>query len=116
MKRREVFEVLEPPSHGWTRLKARLEERPRRRWRWAVAIAAAALLLAVIVWPKRPAEVSVVAELARSAAGPSFGVAPQGRALAVIEGAAERLPSSDPSVVLYRVAMVEAAPAEDTSP
>jgi hypothetical protein len=110
MKLREVFDPLEPPPQGWARMKAQLDERRLPRWPWALAVAAAALLLAVAVWPRprraTPAEVTDV--MMRSAAALSFGLAPKGPTLAVIEGAAEPLPSSDPNVLLYRVAMVEA--------
>src|SRR5581483_7116840 len=106
-----VFEVLEPPAHGWARLQARLEERPPRRWPWALALAAA-LLLAVVLWP-RAHEVPVT--LTRSASAVALGLEARGPALAAVEGAAEAVPSSDPNVLLYRIAMVDAMPPETGS-
>jgi hypothetical protein len=112
VKREEIFEVLEPPPYGWTRLEARLSERRGARWPLAVAavaLAAASLLIAVVLaWPRTQA-VDLSVEISRSSAAASFGLGEDTRTLAVRTGAAEALPSSDPNVVLYRVAMVETA-------
>jgi hypothetical protein len=107
MKRSEVFEAREPPPHGWARLRARLDERSPRRWPWLVVATVAALLLAVVLWPKRAPQVDFAAQLVRATAAPELGLGEPGPTLAVSEGAAERLPSTDPSVLLYRVQMVE---------
>jgi hypothetical protein len=104
MKRSDVFHVIEPPPNGWTRLHAQLEQRPPRRWAWALAVAAA-LLLAVVLWP-RAHEVPVT--LTRSMSAVALGFDAHGPALAALEGAAEAVPSSDPNVLLFRIAMVEA--------
>jgi hypothetical protein len=113
VKREEIFDVLEPPPYGWTRLEARLSERRGARWPLAlpaVALAAtASLLIAVVLaWPRTQA-VDLSVEISRSSAAASFGLGEDTRTLAVRTGAAEALPSSDPNVVLYRVAMVETA-------
>jgi hypothetical protein len=109
MKRSDVFEPLEPPPHGWTRMKARLGERRARRWPIAVA-AAAAVVLAVLLPKPGPRPGSDVEAALR---GAMLDV--PGEPLRVKRGAAQRLPSSDPNVLFYRVAVLNAdeAPPED---
>lgn len=52
MKREELFEVLEPPPHGLTRLRARIDERRYLRvGRWLLVSAIAAAVL-VVLWPR----------------------------------------------------------------
>jgi hypothetical protein len=107
MKRSDVFEPLEPPPHGWTRLKARLEERRARRWPVAIA-AVAAVVLALVLAPKPRPDAEVEAAL-RS------GFIVSNEALTLKDGAAQQLPSSDPKVLLYRVSVMNRneAPPED---
>jgi hypothetical protein len=111
VKREEIFEAMEPPPYGWTRLEARLNARRARRWPWAVVAAAALLLVTFLAWP-RAAAVDVTLEIARSSAAASFGLGGDTRTLAVRTGAAEALPSSDANVVLYRIAMVDSTGAD----
>ncbi len=52
MKRDELFEVLEPPAHGLTRLRARIDERRYlRAGRWLLVSAITAAVL-VVLWPR----------------------------------------------------------------
>lgn len=111
MKRSDVFEPLEPPPHGWTRMKARLEERRRPRWPLALAAGAAVFLAVVLQQPR----VDVTAELRRSPSAGAFGLKVSSEALTLKDGASQQLPSSDENVLLYRVAVVspsEAPPSE----
>jgi hypothetical protein len=111
VKREKIFEALEPPPFGWTRLEARLNARVARRWPWAVAAATALLWVVVLAWP-RATPVDVTVEIAGSSAAASFGLEGDTRTLAVRTGAAQALPSSDPNVVLYRIAMVDSTGAD----
>ena len=52
MKHDDVFEVLEPPPHGLTRLRARLEERRATRLAWPALLAVATLAVLVVLWPR----------------------------------------------------------------
>jgi hypothetical protein len=94
MKRSDVFEQLEPQPHGWTRLRARLQtERPRGRWLAVATVSALAVLLVLIALPRRVPAVDLS----------PFVLTGEGPALVVKNGAALQLPTSDPSVLLYRV-------------
>ncbi len=77
---RPLFEVLEPPPGGLTRLRARIgRERRRRVRRWSLAMAAAALALAALTAPLLP----------RGDAGPWAPGAPDVDALALQVGLGE---------------------------
>lgn len=94
MKRDELFEVLEPPPHGLTRLRARLEERRSRRLAGPLLVlASAAAVLTVALWP-RP-------EAPRVDFSAALITAPEG-VTARGETAVEAQPSSNPNVVIYR--------------
>jgi len=97
MKRDEVFEVLEPPVGGLTRLRARLAERRSTRvGRWVLAAVLAAAAVTVVVGvPEREPAPDFTAAL--TVMGTGQGVEGRG------ESAVEALPSSDPKVQLYRV-------------
>lgn len=61
MKREAVFEVVEPPPGGLTRLRARLDEaRTSRPWWLAVpAVATAALVVFLVVGRSAPAPLAL---------------------------------------------------------
>ena len=108
MKRRDVFEVLEPLPGGLTRLRAHLPKRHRSRV-WAPALAAglaAALMVVGGTWSRggeQPEDlIGAVRDsvFERELAEPVTLEAGQA-------GALQRLPSSTPQVLLYRVAMLD---------
>ena len=108
MKREELFEVLEPPPHGLTRLRGRMATRQANRWlRPALLLAFAATMIALLVVPRADQsegpqlDAALVTPLLR----PSLG-APPVSALDGSKLALERLPSENPRVVLYRVAVL----------
>lgn len=112
MKRDELFEVLEPPPHGLTRLRARLAARRARRLLWPALVSSLAALLVVLFVPReQPVDLrAALADSVFGAEGPPVS-ALDGSALAV-----ERLPSSNPQVVLYRVASLTSDAAFAPSP
>lgn len=99
MKRDEVFEVLEPPPHGLTRLRARMEERRARRFAWPVLVAvSAAAALAVVFWPRTEGpRVDFTAQLAAMQTETATGLG---------QTALEPLTSQNAGVVLYRVSVL----------
>jgi hypothetical protein len=108
MKREELFEVLEPPPHGLTRLRGRMATRQANRWlRPALLMAFAATMAALLFVPRDATEpgpkleVSLLTPLLQ----PQLG-APPVSALDGSKLAVERLPSANPKVVLYRVAVL----------
>jgi hypothetical protein len=101
MKHDDVFEVLEPPPGGLTRLRARVSERTSRR-RAALSLATAVGAVCVLVlWvkPAPPPPLWVAAQAL--VAPPSEPVEARGAT------AVEQLPSSNPQVVIYRVSSLE---------
>jgi hypothetical protein len=117
MKRSDVFEVREPPPYGWTRLKASLDERQRARWPWAlVALGALAVMLLIMAMPRGRA---VAPEVQRATLAAievtSRGYVGEPVAMrAESNGAVLRVPSDDPQVVMYRVAMLSSDDAPPT--
>lgn len=99
MKRHEVFEVVEPPPFGLERLRARMAEQRRAPTKWVLAGAVATLLLVFVVWP-RSAPVDLVGATSAFFVAPTRDVSP----LDVSTGAVLELPSSNPEVILARVA------------
>ncbi len=111
MKRSELFERLEPPPHGWTRLAARLSERRAPRWRPALgaAFAVAVVVLGTLTSREPVAPVDLLpAVLADPAEAAALGVEVKQEPVAVLDrnAAVMRLPSSNPQVVMYRLATV----------
>ena len=120
MKKSELFEPLEPPPGGLTRLRARLGERRAPAWR-PVLVAASALAFVVVgTLTSRAPQPADLYSAVRS--DPEAAVAmgldtPQAEPAAITGGAAGllRLKSSNPQVVMYRLATlpsVEQDPAE----
>lgn len=113
MKREELFPVLEPPAGGWGRMKARLRPAPRRSlWLAAASGAAAAGLAAALLAAPPVVDLTVAARVGVTAG--LLGLEPEGAEPVIIRGegaAVQRLNSSNPSVVLYRLAVLE-VPAE----
>lgn len=101
------FEVLDPPPHGLTRLRAGLNERRRLAvtWRLALATAAAALLL---LWWAQPSDAVDL----RAAAGVRFED-PVADVVGRGETGVQVMPSSDPHVVFARVS---STPSGNTPP
>ena len=109
MKREELFEVLEPPPHGLTRLRGRMATRQANRWlRPALLLAFAATMITLLVVPRAADQAEgpqLDAALVTPLLQPSLG-APPVSALDGSKLALERLPSENPRVVLYRVAVL----------
>lgn len=106
MKRDELFEVVEPPPFGLSRLRRALVVRQAAAVRrWVLAGAAACGLVALAAWQARP---SVDAsEVTRDAWAAWRGVQGQTEpARGLGETALLRLPSARPDVAVYRVAAV----------
>lgn len=101
MKRNEVFEVIEPPPFGLERLRARMAEQRRGPTRWVLAGAVATLVL-VLVWPRTGA-VDLVGATSGFLSEPTRDVT----SLDTSTGAVLELPSSNPDVILARVATLE---------
>lgn len=110
----KLFEVLEPPPHGLTRLRAKRAARRGRRWAWpALAVALAATVTVLFVVP-REAPVDFGASLQGSLFAPGAGPAVSALDAQVL--GVEALPSGNPRVLLYRVAVLSAASAPAPSP
>ncbi|PZR08585.1 MAG: hypothetical protein DI536_24055 [Archangium gephyra] len=92
---KHVFEVLEPPPHGLTRLRAAMDERKKQRLLWPVLVSAVAAAVVVVVNVGRPPNALASEFEARARAGES--VTARGAS------AVEALPSGSPEVVIYRV-------------
>jgi hypothetical protein len=98
VKRDELFEVHEPPPHGLTRLRVRMEERRASRiLRPALVLAMAAAAVTVVLWPRAPEQdrVDFTASVANldSMSGDVMGLG---------ETAIEPMKSTNPKVVLVR--------------
>ncbi len=96
MKHDELFEVLEPPPHGLTRLRAAMEEKRRHRVMWPAVVAASAAAALLLLMPRQPDPLVSAARAELMA--PADAVTGHG------DTAVEALPSSTPGVVIYRVA------------
>lgn len=94
-----LFPVIEPPPGGLTRLRAAMAER-RKTPAWPPLLAGVAALLLVVVAlfgsPQGHVDLAGLAERAVYDGGAGT--------LVLTNGAALRVPSSNPRVVLYRVA------------
>ena len=108
MKRDELFEVLEPPPQGLTRLRARVaSRRADRLLRPALALAFAAVVALLFV--PRAVPVDLTGDLRASLTGSLVGLGSTGAPVTALDAqsvAVERLPSGNPKVVLYRVAVL----------
>ncbi|MFT3843181.1 MAG: hypothetical protein QM723_39720 [Myxococcaceae bacterium] len=108
MKRSELFEVVEPPPYGWSRMSARLSERRQPVWQpalgalFAVAIVVLGTLTSRL--PVQPVNLLPIA-LADPASAATLGIDLPQEPVAVVGGNAAviRLPSSNPQVVIYRL-------------
>jgi len=106
MKKSELFETLEPPPYGWARVSARLEVRRQPRWQLALAAAfALAIVISGTLTSDQPQTVEVFPGLALGLDAPEATepVAITGGSAALL-----RLPSSNPKVVMYRLASLDA--------
>ncbi|MBE2253897.1 MAG: hypothetical protein IAE78_30490 [Myxococcus sp.] len=106
MKKREVFEVLEPPPFGLERLRARLSS--RRRPVSALVLAGAALG-AVVVLMASPGRSGVdLVSLARGSAAAAMVADVQvPEVVGLGQTGALRVPTQNDDVVLYRVASLD---------
>lgn len=112
MKRDELFEALEPPPHGLTRLRGKLATRRAHRLLRPALVLAFAAAVALLFVPRAP-PVDWSTELQGSLTGSLVGQGGGGEPVSALDGQAlglERLPSSNPQVVLYRVAMLSQEP------
>lgn len=96
MKHDDVFEVLEPPPHGLTRLRARLEERRAMRLAWPALLAVAALAVLVVLWPRSVTPGADLQTPLTQVTATPVGV--QGRDGTGVEA----LRSENPRVIVYR--------------
>lgn len=95
MKRDDVFEVLTPPPHGLTRLRARMAERSAVRWiRPVLAVSLAVSAVVVLLVPRGDDSLALEARAMTQA-----GAAVTARG----DTAVEPMVSTNPGVVLYRV-------------
>lgn len=99
MKRHEVFEVVEPPPFGLERLRARMATPRRAPTKWVLAGAVVTLVLGLVWWP-RSAPVDLVGATRTFFSEPTRDVS----SLDASTGAVLELPSSNPEVILARVA------------
>lgn len=99
MKRREVFEQLEPPPFGLERLRARLETERSKAPRLVLVASAVAAVLVAVLWP-RPEAIDLTASLGLAS---TVEVAPLDPGTTAVLA----LPSSNPDVVLVRVSSLE---------
>lgn len=113
MKRKQVFETLEPPPFGLERLRARMAERRRRVSPLVLVGVLASALVVLLAWPKTPG-VDLVARARASAAAPMVGLTASEDVMALGQTGVLRVPSQNPDVVLYRVDSLE--PVASTSP
>lgn len=109
MKRKQVFEELEPPPFGLERLRARMHERRQRVSPLVLVGVVASALVVLLAWPKTP-NVDLVAMARASSAAPMVGVTSLEDVTALDETGVLRLPSQNPDVVLYRVASLQQEP------
>jgi hypothetical protein len=109
MKRKQVFEELEPPPFGLERLKARMTERRRRMSPLVLVGVMASALVVLLAWPKTPG-VDLVALARASSAAPMVGVSSLDDVTALEQTGVLRMPSQNPDVVLYRVASLQQEP------
>lgn len=103
MRRDELFEVLEPPPHGLTRLRGKLASRRANRLLWPALVLASAAAAVLLFLPKSEAPAEFSAALAMEPGPPVSAL--DGQSLGL-----ERLPSGNPKVVLYRVAVLSGSP------
>jgi hypothetical protein len=111
MKKSELFQVVEPPAYGWARLSARLSERRQPAWRPALgAVFAVAVVVLGTLTSRLPVEPVNLLPLALAdpASAAALGLEVPQEPVAVVGGnaAVMRLPSSNPQVVMYRLATV----------
>lgn len=92
---KHVFEVLEPPPHGLTRLRAAMDARKKQRLMWPVLVSAVVAAVLIMVKIDQPQNALVSEFDARSRVDQS--VTARG------DSAVEAMPSSSPDVVIYRV-------------
>lgn len=106
MKRKQVFEELEPPPFGLERLRARMTARRRRVSPLVLVGLMASALVVLLAWPKTPG-VDLVALARLSTAAPMVGVSSLDDVTALEQTGVLRMPSQNPDVVVYRVASLE---------
>ncbi len=104
MKRDELFEVLDPPPGGLTRLRSRLAARSTRR-RAVLSLGSALAAACLVVLWVAPRETPGLVMAAQALVATSRE-AVEARGTTAVEA----MPSSNPSVVLYRVSAVEGPP------
>jgi hypothetical protein len=117
MKTSELFEVLEPPPHGWTRLSTRLTEHRTPLWRPALgaAFAVAVVVLGTLTThepePSEPPADLMALAMTEPVSAETLGVHREQEPVTVYGGnaAVMRLPSSNPNVLMYRLATVSDA-------
>lgn len=103
MKKEQVFEQLEPPQHGLTRLKARMAERRASRiLRPVLVLGVVATVLAVVFWPRAP-QVDFSPSLAAMNAM-------EGDVMARGDTSIELMKSTNPRVVLVRAMVATGGP------
>ena len=112
MKRSELFDPIEPPPGGLTRLRANLEPRPSMIWRPVLALVIAMICIA-LAWSFTRDEANLIGEARGSVFAELVGAeAVDAEPIALIAGqpgALQRLASSNPQIVLYRVGMLDPA-------
>jgi hypothetical protein len=114
MKTTDVFPQFEPPPHGWQRMRARLPD-PRRQ-AGAFGFAALAVATSLLLFLVKPGEAIDLMPAARdSVAGGALGldaplsapVEARGEGVALMP-----LTSSNPSVLMFRIASLPAPDAK----
>jgi hypothetical protein len=110
MKQREVFETLNPPAFGLTRLKGKMQRPKMARWYAPVlAFSTMASVIAIGIASRGPA-IDLMPAAMQSPLAALLGVANDGQntvsALNASVGAVELLSAKDSEVLMYRVAFV----------
>ena len=101
-----LFPVIEPPPGGLTRLRAAMAERRKTpAWQPVLAGVAALLLVVLAVFTNTQGRVDLAGLADRAVYDGASGQ------VLLTNGVAMRVPSSNPRVVLYRVATLDPAEA-----
>ena len=107
MKHDELFEVVNPPAHGLTRLRGKLASRRANRLLRPALVFALAAAVSLVFVPRGATEPA--ADLRNALLSSLLGAERTGPSVSALDArtlGVERLPSSNPKVLVYRVALL----------